>query len=136
MSISSCITAPRSIHTLKFPELCKIKLTSTYLPSLESCANLVQHGAERQHEGLPKGRAQRRISGLQSLDLELNAITIISYELSSKQQTKPYRYFMCTLSPTDMSPALQNRWSATPDSYLDHDYATLTQKHLPLAVLN
>lgn len=93
VSISSCITAPRSIHTLNFPELCKIKLTSTYLPSLESCANLVQHGAERQHQGLPKGRTPRRISGLQilqSLDLKLHVITIISYELSSEQQTKPY----------------------------------------------
>lgn len=55
VTISSCITAPRSIHTLKFPELCKIKLTSAYLPSLESCANLVGRKAA-------PGTAQRKSS--------------------------------------------------------------------------
>ena len=63
-SISSCSTDPRSIHTLKFPEFCKNKLTSTYLPSLsqELCQPAQHSQGQKAAPGLPGGRAQWRIS--------------------------------------------------------------------------
>jgi len=64
-SISSCSTAPRSIHTLQFPEFCKSKLTSTYWPplSLELCQPVQHSQGQKAALGLPRGTAQRRISG-------------------------------------------------------------------------
>lgn len=63
-SISSCSTAPRSIHTLKFPEFCKNKLTSTYLPPLsqELCQPVQHSQGQKAAPGLPGGRARWRIS--------------------------------------------------------------------------